>query len=488
MIAQGRAAGLDRLDKHPPDGFRQSRRPRALHRRRPAPRRQAGDVQRFASVDVADAGDHLLIEQGRLHRRVAALQAVGENRPRKRFGDGFRPQMPDQRMAWQPLPVGQHHEAEAARIRKSDDRAVADLEHDVLVRRVPGGRRGPAGGIDDDPSRHSEMGEQHGIVVELADEILRPPSQTDQRASLQAVGEIRRHRPPEIRAAHEDALDAPPFHDRRQSAANRFDFGQFRHAETVATNRRPRYLSGMDAEDYRFGFRRVGGSEHSNLVRGVFDSVARRYDLMNDLMSGGLHRLWKSALLDRAGARGRLVDVAGGTGDVAAGFIERGGIDATICDISERMLQAGLDRALDRGITEGPARVCGDASDLPFGDGCADICTIAFGLRNVTRRRAALAEMRRVLAFGGHFLCLEFSPAVLPALKPLYDAYSFRALPWLGARVAGDADAYRYLAESIRRFPDPDALTAELRAAGFGNVTQTSLTGGIVWIHSGWRV
>lgn len=487
MIAQGRAAGLDRLAKHLADGLRQFRRSRALHRRRLAPRRQTGDVQGFAGVDVADACDHLLIEQGRLHRRVAAPQTVGENRARKRFGDGLRPQMPDQRMRRQPLPVGQHHEAEAARVRESDDRTVADLEHDVFVRRVPDRRSRTARGIDNDPSRHSEMGKQHGVVVELADEIFRPPPQTNQRAPLQAAGEIRRHGSPEIRTAHEDALDAPPFHDRRQSAANRFDFGQFRHGATVATNRRPRYLSGMDAEDYRFGFRRVGESEHAGLVRGVFDSVAGRYDLMNDLMSGGLHRLWKSALLDRAGRRGRLVDIAGGTGDIAAGFIGRGG-GATICDISERMLQAGLDRALDRGITEGPPRVCGDASDLPFRDGCAEICTIAFGLRNVTRRRAALAEMRRILTFGGHFLCLEFSPAVLPILKPLYDAYSFRVLPWLGACVAGNADAYLYLAESIRRFPGPDALTTELRAAGFGNVTQTSLTGGIVWLHSGWRV
>ena len=391
-------------------------------------------------------------------------------------------------MRWQLLPVGQHHETEAARVRETDDRTVADLEHDVFVRRVPGRRRTPGRGIDNDPSRHPEMGKQHGIVVELADEIFRPPPQTNQRAPLQAVGEIRRHRLPEIRTAYKDALDAPPFHDRRQSAANRFDFGQFRHAATVATNRRPRYLPGMDAEDYRFGFRRVGESEHSGLVRSVFDSVARRYDLMNDLMSGGLHRLWKSALLDRAGRRGRLVDIAGGTGDIAAGFIERGGADATICDLSENMLQAGLDRALDRGATEGAPRVCGDASVLPFRDGCAEICTIAFGLRNVTRRPAALAEMRRILTFGGHFLCLEFSPAVLPILKPLYDAYSFRVLPWLGARVAGDADAYLYLAESIRHFPNPDTLTTELRAAGFGNVTQTSLTGGIVWLHSGWRI
>ena len=239
-----------------------------------------------------------------------------------------------------------------------------------------------------------------------------------------------------------------------------------------------------------FGFRTVSESEHTTLVRGVFDSVARRYDLMNDLMSGGLHRLWKVALLDRINPRDgmRLVDVAGGTGDVAGGFLKRGGGSAVICDINYEMLAAGADRMLDEGVVHGPGRVCGDAAALPLADGCADACTIAFGLRNVTRRQDALSEIRRVLTPGGHFLCLEFSPAVLPVLRPIYDTYSFRVLPWLGRRVAGDADSYAYLAESIRRFPEPEVLADEMREAGFGNVTQAPLSGGIVWIHSGWRV
>lgn len=253
------------------------------------------------------------------------------------------------------------------------------------------------------------------------------------------------------------------------------------------------------AEDgISFGFRTVGQSEHTKLVRGVFNSVAGRYDLMNDLMSGGLHRLWKTALLDRVNPRDgmRLIDVAGGTGDVAGGFMKRGGGSAVICDINEEMLLAGRDRSLDKGLADGSGngtgsgvtRACGDAAALPLVDNCADACTIAFGLRNVTRRVEALAEMRRVLVPGGHFLCLEFSPAVLPQLKPIYDAYSFRVLPWLGQRVAGDAESYAYLAESIRKFPEPDTLSDEMRAAGFGNVTQTPLSGGIVWLHSGWRI
>ena len=230
--------------------------------------------------------------------------------------------------------------------------------------------------------------------------------------------------------------------------------------------------------------------DHARLVRNVFDSVASRYDVMNDLMSGGLHRLWKSAFVARTRPRPEnlLIDVAGGTGDIASEYLRRGGGGAIICDINEQMLQVGRDRRLDRGRIDGPPMVCGDAAAIPLEDGCADICTIAFGLRNVTRRQDALSEMRRILNLGGQFLCLEFSPAVLPVLRPLYDAYSNTVLPWLGSVVAGDRDAYVYLVDSIRNFPGPEKLAEEIRSAGFGNVKQTSLTGGIVWIHSAWRI
>lgn len=247
---------------------------------------------------------------------------------------------------------------------------------------------------------------------------------------------------------------------------------------------------GGHGERIDFGFRRVDPSDHASMVRGVFDSVARSYDLMNDLMSGGLHRLWKTALLDRLAPRPNmaLLDVAGGTGDIATGFLKRGGGSAMICDINSEMLAAGRDRALDRGMAGGPKRICGDAAALPVARGSMDACTIVFGLRNVTRRAVALSEMHGALKPGGHFICMEFSPAVLPQLKPIYDAYSFRVLPWLGEKVAGDRDSYTYLAESIRTFPVPDQLSAEMRDAGFGNVTQTPMSGGIVWLHSGWRV
>ena len=245
-----------------------------------------------------------------------------------------------------------------------------------------------------------------------------------------------------------------------------------------------------------FGFRRVDIEDHPSLVRQVFDSVAGRYDLMNDLMSGGLHRLWKRALIDRLRPRPGmyLVDIAGGTGDVAARFLARarmrgsGAAQAVICDTNLRMLEVGRARLLDRGVVRGISLLCCDAESLPLASACADAATIAFGLRNVTLRARALAEARRVLKPGGHFLCLEFSPAVLPALAPLYDAYSSRILPVIGGIVTGDKAAYRYLVESIRRFPDPETLAGELRDAGFDNVSHVTYSGGIVALHSGWRI
>lgn len=251
-----------------------------------------------------------------------------------------------------------------------------------------------------------------------------------------------------------------------------------------------------------FGFQRVAADDHRGLVGAVFDSVAGRYDLMNDLMSGGLHRLWKQALIDMLDPRPgmRLLDVAGGTGDVAFRAIERaetrdGGPDnqdgnsltATICDPSEAMLDVARNRAIDKGLLQGIDFTCAPAESLPFEDRSADACTISFGLRNVTDRPAALAEMRRVLQIGGHFLCLEFSPSVLPVLAPLYDAYSYKILPWLGNKVAGDAESYQYLAESIRRFAAPDVLSAELKAAGFGAIRHRMFSGGIVALHTAWR-
>jgi demethylmenaquinone methyltransferase/2-methoxy-6-polyprenyl-1,4-benzoquinol methylase len=246
-----------------------------------------------------------------------------------------------------------------------------------------------------------------------------------------------------------------------------------------------------------FGASRVTARGKAPLVRAVFDRVATRYDLMNDLMSGGIHRRWKAQMVSRLKPqRGqRLIDAAGGTGDIALRALPRlapptieGGGAIMVCDANERMLAVGRGRALDRGILAGIEWVCADAEMLPAADRSADLYTIAFGLRNVTRIDAALAEARRVLRPGGHFLCLEFTPAVTPLLQPIYDLYSFGVVPLLGQIVAGDRDAYTYLVESIRRFPPQSELSRMIAAAGLEQVRFRNLTGGIAALHSAWRL
>jgi demethylmenaquinone methyltransferase / 2-methoxy-6-polyprenyl-1,4-benzoquinol methylase len=246
-----------------------------------------------------------------------------------------------------------------------------------------------------------------------------------------------------------------------------------------------------------FGAGQAKAREKAPLVRAVFDRVAPRYDLMNDLMSAGIHRWWKAEMVTRLKPRRgqRLIDAAGGTGDIALlalprlapPAVESGG-GVMVCDANERMLAVGRGRALDRGVLAGIEWVCADAEMLPAVDCSADLYTIAFGLRNVTRIDAALAEARRVLRPGGHFLCLEFTPAVTPLLQPIYDLYSFGVVPLLGQIVAGDRDAYAYLVESIRRFPAQSELSRLIAAAGLEQVRFRNLTGGIAALHSAWRL
>ena len=239
-----------------------------------------------------------------------------------------------------------------------------------------------------------------------------------------------------------------------------------------------------------FGYRRVPAGDKKPLVRAVFDSVAPRYDLMNDLMSLGVHRVWKRIFVTALDPRPNrtLLDLAGGTGDVSFGWLARGGGKAILSDINPAMLAVGRDRALQRGIAGSLAMLAADAERLPLPDGCVDRVSIAFGLRNCTDKAAVLAEARRVLRPGGRFFCLEFSRVRVAALRPAYDAWSFGVLPRLGARIAGDADSYRYLAESIRMFPDQDTLAGMLAAAGLEQVKVLNLSGGIAAIHSGWRL
>src|SRR3954447_10514387 len=256
----------------------------------------------------------------------------------------------------------------------------------------------------------------------------------------------------------------------------------------------PETSAGERAGEADFGARVVPEAAKAPLVRAVFDSVATRYDLMNDLMSFGIHRWWKAEMVAwlNPRPRQRMLDVAGGTGDVARLALPRltpaADGAAIVCDANEHMLELGRSRAIDDGILGGIEWLCGDAEALPFADRSFDLYTIAFGLRNVTRIERALAEARRVLRPGGRFLCLEFTPAVAPVLQPLYDLYSFAFLPLLGRVVTGDRDAYAYLVESIRRFPPQSEVSAMIAAAGLERPRYRNLTGGIAALHSAWRL
>ncbi len=236
-----------------------------------------------------------------------------------------------------------------------------------------------------------------------------------------------------------------------------------------------------------FGEKRVSAEEKTALVRGVFDSVADKYDLMNDLMSGGLHRLWKDRFVRDIRPRPGLdyLDVAGGTGDIAFRLRKAAGPDTavTILDLNEDMLRVGRDRAVDRGWLTGFDWVTGNAESLPFPDSSFDVYTIAFGLRNVTHIDEALKEAARVLRPGGRFYCLEFSRVQEPFLAKIYDAWSFHAIPRIGQAVAKDRDSYRYLVESIRKFPKPQDLVRRMAATGLNDARFTALSFGVVAIH-----
>ncbi|WP_236042603.1 bifunctional demethylmenaquinone methyltransferase/2-methoxy-6-polyprenyl-1,4-benzoquinol methylase UbiE [Roseibium aggregatum] len=244
-----------------------------------------------------------------------------------------------------------------------------------------------------------------------------------------------------------------------------------------------------------FGFTRVAEGSKQALVDDVFHKVADRYDLMNDLMSGGFHRVWKDAMVSflappKQGANWKLLDVAGGTGDIATRVVRRSGdtAGAVVCDINESMLSVGRDRAEKAGLGDLITFTQGNAEDLPFPDKSFDAYTIAFGIRNVPDIPKALREAYRVLKRGGRFLCLEFSEVDVPVLDKVYDTFSFNAIPQMGKLVTGDGDPYRYLVESIRNFPSQERFAEMIRDAGFERVSYRNYSGGIAALHSGWKI
>jgi len=243
-----------------------------------------------------------------------------------------------------------------------------------------------------------------------------------------------------------------------------------------------------------YGFRKVGAGDKQSLVNDVFHKVANRYDLMNELMSGGLHRLWKEAMVAWLNPPKRMgwkvLDVAGGTGDIAFRIIEasHGQAHATVLDINGSMLDVGRDRAEKKGFSENTDFVEANAESLPFDDGTFDAYTIAFGIRNVPRIDVALSEAFRVLKRGGRFLCLEFSEVDMPLLDKVYEAWSFNAIPKIGKAVTGDGEPYSYLVESIRKFPNQQNFAAMITRAGFDRVSFRNYSGGIAALHSGWKL
>ncbi len=240
-----------------------------------------------------------------------------------------------------------------------------------------------------------------------------------------------------------------------------------------------------------FGFETVSESEKAGRVQGVFGSVASRYDIMNDVMSGGIHRLWKDAMMDWLAPRSgqKLLDVAGGTGDIAYRFLKRAGQGhATVLDLTEEMLVEGRKRAEANQMIDQLDWSIGDAMALPFPDNSFDVYTISFGIRNVTRPQDALNEAFRVLRPGGRLMVLEFSQIPNPAMQWAYDLYSFNLIPLMGQLIANDRDSYQYLVESIRKFPDQDMFLNMVRSVGFENAKYRNLTAGVACLHSGWKI
>ena len=246
-----------------------------------------------------------------------------------------------------------------------------------------------------------------------------------------------------------------------------------------------------------FGFTEVGEDARQGFVNQVFDSVAGKYDLMNDAMSGGFHRLWKDHLINRLRPRGNmnLLDVAGGTGDVALRFLKAlknkgalNGKPVTVCDINPQMLEVGRARAIDKGFWENLEWVTGNAEALPFPDESFEATTIAFGIRNVTHLDKAISEAYRILKPGGRYLVLEFSSVPSPLMRQVYDWYSFHMIPKMGKAITGDEASYQYLAESIRKFPPPEVFAGFMKEAGFTRIMTDPLAGGIVTLYSGWKI
>jgi demethylmenaquinone methyltransferase / 2-methoxy-6-polyprenyl-1,4-benzoquinol methylase len=420
------------------------------------------------------------------------------------------------------------HGAEAAGVVEGDPRPAVEVEHDVVVlgggredvvedadgrAPCPGGECRGFGQADEQPARHAEMHDQRVAAVEVGEKILRAPPEAEDPRPGQPRAEARRQRPAQVRAADVGGEDGAAGHDGLEAAAHRLHLRQLGHPSVPPSSHpvacpafrlisrgagtrksgaaRARQMSeSREGRTASFGFEEVSEAEKAERVRGVFASVARRYDLMNDAMSGGVHRLWKAAMVDwlapRPGLRCSTSLAARATSPSASSTGRAGRAAVTVLDLTEAMLMEGRRRAEATRHAGAIDWVVGDAMALPFRDAAFDAYTIAFGIRNVANIPQALAEARRVLRPGGRLMVLEFSRVPNALLRSAYDAYSFNAIPAMGGMIAGDRESYRYLVESIRRFPDQEAFAGMIGDAGFERVSYRNLSFGIAALHSAW--
>lgn len=493
IVAQARSAGGNGVFKHFADGQSQFFCLAAAQATRLAQWRNPSAEEGFRDINIAKSGNNALVQQRIFYRRVLASQSLGQIFAAEAVAQGLWAKPLQQFVIIQPVGRDQVHHAKAPCVIKNDLDTVIGHENNVIVLAIAG----RAISADEEPPGHAQMHHQGKAALTMGQDIFCPPRQFFNPLSGQAFGKILRKREPQIRAPGDHPGEPPSFKGTGKAAADGFDFGKFWHDRPrVALAPALGYHSSMTVDDMEkrasFGFQDVPEGDKAHLVRDVFNRVAGRYDVMNDVMSGGIHRLWKDAMIDWLAPRRhqRLLDVAGGTGDIAFRFLDQANAGARVCvaDINAAMLQVGRDRAIDRGRLDGIDWCTMDAEALALPDRSVDAYTIAFGIRNVTHIEMALREAYRVLKPGGRFLCLEFSQVVVPGLDRLYELYSFTLVPRLGRLIARDEEAYRYLVESIQRFPAQAAFADMIRAAGFGQVKWRNLSGGIAALHSAWRI
>lgn len=437
-------------------------------------------IERFADIDVAKTGNDCLVEKKQLDRRGAA----GESpfKLARIEADGLGTERLEGRPFAKLCRAHEIERAEAAGVIESEPAPLVGYHDEMVV--LP-----KLGRVDTPVARHAEMKDERVAPVSVDEAIFGSAPKTRHPRARQSLAKIIRQCSPEVRPTGFDRVDPAPSKDSRKASDSGLNFGKFGHAPRYGEGRSTPLEALMPMNDkVNFGDELVSPEEKTRRVGEVFSSVARRYDIMNDLMSGGMHRLWKDRFVNRVKPRPgeEILDMAGGTGDVAF-RMARCGARVTVADINGEMLEVGKERAERRGLS-GLSWKVENAEHLSFGENAFDAYTIVFGIRNVTDIRSALREAHRVLKRGGRFYCMEFSSSDWPGFSSLYEAFASNVIPRIGKAVAGDEDSYRYLVESIRRFPRPSAFRLMVSEAGFVQASAEPMLGGLVTIHSGWKI